>query len=52
MGVLAVDTIAASNSGGGNFFDGKILEFAFWQKSLNATEIADVNSYLQGIHGL
>jgi hypothetical protein len=46
------DTIGASNSGGGNFFDGKILEFAFWQKSLDATEIADVNSYLQGIHGL
>ena len=46
------DTIGASNSGGGNFFDGKILEFAFWQKSLNATEIADVNSYLQSIHGL
>ena len=46
------DTIGASNSGGGNFFDGKILEFAFWQKSLNATEIAEVNSYLQGIHGL
>jgi len=46
------DTIGASNSGGGNFFDGKILEFAFWSKSLNATEIADVNSYLKGIHGL
>ena len=46
------DTIAASNSGGGNFFDGKILEFAFWQKSLNATEIADVNSYLKNFHGL
>ena len=46
------DTIGASNSGGGNFFDGKILEFAFWQKSLNATEIAEVNSYLQTIHGI
>lgn len=46
------DTIGASNSGGGNFFDGIIYEFAFWQKSLNATEIADVNSYLKGIHGL
>jgi len=46
------DTIGASNSGGGNFFDGKILELAFWSKSLNATEIADVNSYLKGIHGL
>ena len=35
-----------------NFFNGKILELAFWSKGLNATEIADVNSYLQGIHGL
>ena len=46
------DTIGASNSGAGNFFDGIIFELAFWQKSLSATEIADVNSYLQGIHGL
>jgi len=34
------------------FLDGKILELAFWSKGLSATEIADVNSYLQGIHGL
>ena len=34
------------------FFDGKILELAFWSRALTAQEIADVNSYLQGIHGL
>lgn len=33
-------------------FDGIIYELAFWSKGLSATEIADVNSYLQGIHGL
>ena len=36
----------------GNKFDGKILELAFWSKGLSVAEIADVNSYLQGIHGL
>ena len=46
------DTIGASNSGGGNFFDGKILEFAFWSKALTVQEIADVNSYLKDFHGL
>ena len=33
-------------------FDGIIHELAFWSKGLSGTEIADVNSYLQGIHGL
>ena len=33
-------------------FDGDILEIAFWSKSLSATEIADVNSYLTTVHGL
>ena len=44
--------VIGAKSGTGNFFDGKILELAFWSKGLNAQEIADVNSYLQGIHGL
>ena len=34
------------------FFDGKILELAFWERALTAQEMADVNSYLQSIHGL
>ena len=46
------DTLGASNSGGGNFFDGIIHEVAFWSKGLSAGEIADVNSYLTEIHGL
>ena len=41
-----------TDASGGKEFDGKILELAFWSKSLSATEIADVNSYLQEIHGL
>ena len=48
---FSIDTLGARN-GSDHVFDGKILELAFWQKSLNATEIADVNSYLQRIHGL
>jgi len=35
-----------------DLFNGKILEFAFWSKSLSTQEQADVNSYLQDIHGL
>ena len=46
------DTVGAANSGSTHWFDGKLLELAFWTKSLSATEIADVNSYLKGIHGL
>ena len=46
------DTIGAANSGSTHFFDGKLLELAFWTKSLSAQEIADVNSYLKSIHGL
>ena len=44
--------VLGSRAGTSQFFDGKILELAFWSKGLNAQEIADVNSYLQGIHGL
>tara|TARA_R100001480_G_scaffold152610_1_gene154825 strand:- start:318 stop:1034 length:717 start_codon:yes stop_codon:yes gene_type:complete len=41
-----------NEASGGKLFDGKILELAFWSKGLSVAEIADVNSYLQGIHGL
>ena len=44
--------VVGANAGGSQYFDGKILELAFWSKSLNVTEIAEVNSYLQEIHGL
>ena len=44
--------VGALGSTPDQFFDGKILELAFWSKGLNATEIAEVNSYLTGIHGL
>jgi len=46
-----IDTLG-SKTGGSDFFDGIIHEVAFWNRSLTATEIADVNSYLQEIHGL
>jgi hypothetical protein len=44
--------VLGARQGASQFFDGKILELAFWSKGLSATEIADVNSYLTGIHGL
>ena len=44
--------VLGARAGTSQFFDGKILELAFWSKSLTATEIAEVNSYLQNIHGL
>jgi hypothetical protein len=44
--------VLGARQGTSQFFDGKILELAFWSKELNAAEIADVNSYLQDIHGL
>ena len=46
-----IDTLG-SRDGTASFFDGVMHEVAFWSKGLNAQEIADVNSYLQGIHGL
>lgn len=45
-------SVLGSRDGGSNFFDGIVHEAAIWNRSLTATEIADVNSYLQGIHGL
>jgi len=44
--------ILGGHTGASQFFDGEIYELAFWNRSLTATEIADVNSYLQEIHGL
>ena len=48
---FSVDTLGARN-GSDHIFDGKILELAFWNRSLNSGEIADVNSYLKNFHGL
>jgi len=45
-------TVLGSRDGSVNFFDGIIHEVAVWNRSLTGTEIADVNSYLQEIHGL
>ena len=45
-------TVLGSRDGSANFFDGIIHEVAVWNRSLNTTEIADVNSYLTDIHGL
>jgi len=44
--------VLGSLSGSSDFFDGKIYELAFWERALTAQEMADVNSYLQSIHGL
>jgi hypothetical protein len=44
--------VIGAKSGTSKFFDGKLLELAFWNRSLTAQEITDVNSYLQSIHGL
>jgi len=44
--------VLGARAGSSQFFDGKILELAFWNRSLTTTEIADVNSYLQEIHEL
>ena len=44
--------VLGARAGTSQFFDGKILEIAFWNRSLTAQEITDVNSYLLSIHGL
>jgi len=44
--------VLGANAGTSQFFDGKILELAFWNRSLTTQEITDVNSYLQQIHGI
>ena len=44
--------VLGSRAGSSQFFDGKILEVAFWNRGLTTQEITDVNSYLQSIHGL
>ena len=44
--------VLGANAGTSQFFDGKILELAFWQRSLTTQEIVDVNYYLKDIHGL
>lgn len=44
--------VIGAKEGVSDFFDGMILELAVWDRSLTAAEIAGVNSYLTGIHGL
>ena len=44
--------VLGSRAGSSQYFDGKILELAFWSKELTRTEMAEVNSYLKKIHGL
>ena len=44
--------VIGAKAGTANFFDGKILELAFWSKSLSLQEITDVNDYLKSVHGL
>lgn len=44
--------VLGSNAGSSNFFDGKILDLAFWNGELSQQDIADVNGYFTGIHGL
>jgi hypothetical protein len=44
--------VLGSRAGSGDFFDGKILEVAFWSKGLSLQEITDVNDYLKSVHGL
>ena len=44
--------VIGAKAGTANFFDGKILELAFWSKGLSAQEITDVNDYLKSVHGL
>lgn len=48
---FTIDTLGAK-AGSSHFFDGKIYELAFWDRDLTTREIADVNTYLVGIHGL
>ena len=46
-----IDTLGVKG-GSTQPFDGDIYELAFWNRSLSATEISDVNDYLTTIHGL
>ena len=44
--------VLGARAGTSQFFDGKILELAFWSRGLTSEEIVGVNSYLKEIHGL
>ena len=44
--------VLGSRAGNSQFFDGKILELAFWSKGLTRTEMLNVNNYLKSVHGL
>ena len=45
-------SVLGAKNGSSDYFNGNILELAFWNRSLTTVEIADVNSYLQSTHGL
>ena len=42
--------VLGARAGTSQFFDGKILELAFWSRSLTSQEIVDVNNYLKQTH--
>jgi len=44
--------VLGANAGSSQFFDGKILELAFWSKGLTRFEMLKVNNYLKSVHGL
>jgi len=44
--------VLGARAGTANFFDGKILELAFWERGLTLREITDVNDYLLDAHEL
>ena len=44
--------VLGSRAGSSQYFDGKILELAFWSKGLTRTEMLNVNNYLKSVHGL
>jgi hypothetical protein len=50
-GLIALDVLGG-NVGYVNYFDGIIHEIALWNRALNTTEIADVNSFFTSYHGL
>ena len=44
--------VLGARAGTANFFDGKILELAFWERGLTLREMTDVNDYLLDAHEL
>ena len=50
-GEIDFNALCKTVGGSGNF-DGIVHEIALWNRSLNTTEIADVNSFFTSYHGL